>query len=147
VRGPLRLGSRKAAFLCQRAVDKGDEPQAARLRRYHLLEIGKGEAIDNCLRAVGHTGEHRRVCLCTPFGKLDDPNEPAARTQSLDNVTVEQISAGNLIEPAGDDEDKLSAKRSFIRRVRRSRSERWSLVIRAARRRPPKLLDFHAVLL
>jgi hypothetical protein len=62
-------------------------------------------------------------------------------------VTVEQISAGNLIEPAGHDEDELSAKPSFVRRASRSRSKRWSLVIRAARRRPPKLLDFRAVLL
>ena len=147
MRGPLRLSWRKAAFLCQRAVDEGDEPQAARLRRYRLSEIGKGEAIDNCLRAVGHAGEHRRVCLWTPSGELDDPNDPPARAQSLDNVTVEQISAGNLIEPAGDDEDELSAKRSFVRRVSRSRSKRWSLVIRAARRTPPKLLDFRAVLL
>jgi hypothetical protein len=79
VRGPLRLGWRKAAFLCQRAVDEGDEPQAARLRRYHLSEIGKGEAVDNCPRAVGHAGEHRRVCLWTFSGELDNSNDPAAR--------------------------------------------------------------------
>jgi hypothetical protein len=95
-------------------VDKGNEPQAARLRRHHISEIGKGEAVDNCLGAVGHAGEHRRVCLCTSFGEFYDPNDPAARAQSLDNVTVEQISAGKLIEPARDDKDELSAKRSFV---------------------------------
>ena len=147
MRGTLRLGRWKAAFLCQRAVHEGDEPQAPRLRRYHFSEIGKGESVDNCFRPVGHAGEHFRVCLSTSFGELDDPNEPAARAQTLDNVTVEQITAGNLIEPAGDDEDELSVKPSFVRRVRRARSKRWSLIIRAARRRPPKLLDFRAVLL
>ena len=128
-------------------MDEGDEPQAARLRRYQLSEIGKGEAVDNCLRPVGHAGEHCGVCLWIPSCELDDANDPAARAQTLDNVTVEQVSAGNLIEPAGDDEDELSTKRSFVRRGRRSRSKRWSLVIRAGRRRPPKLLDFRGVLL
>jgi len=108
-------------------VNEGNEPQAARLRRYHLSEIGKGEAVDNCLRAVGHAGEHRRVCLWTTSSELDDPNGPAPRAQTLDNVTVEQISAGKLIEPAGDDEDELPAKRSFVRHVRCSRSKRWEL--------------------
>jgi len=59
--------------------------------------------------------------------ELDDPNGPAPRAQTLDNVTVEQISAGKLIEPAGDDEDELPAKRSFVRHVRCSRSKRWEL--------------------
>jgi hypothetical protein len=108
-------------------VDEGDEPQAARLRRHHLSEIGKDEAIDNCPGAVGHAGEHRRVRLWTPSGEFDNPNDPATRAQTPDNVAVEQISAGKLIEPAGDDEDELSAKRSFVRRVRRSRSKRWEL--------------------
>ena len=42
-------------------------------------------------------------------------------------MTVEQISAGKLIEPAGDDEDELPAKRSFVRHVRCSRSKRCEL--------------------
>jgi hypothetical protein len=40
-------------------------------------------------------------------------------------VTVEQISAGKLIERAGDDEDEFSAKLSFVGDVGRSRSKRW----------------------
>src|SRR3984893_1347204 len=106
-------------------MDESDEPQAARLRRHHLPEVGKDEAVANCLRAVGHPGEHRRVRLWTPSGEFDNPNDPAPRAQTPDNVTVEQISAGKLIEPAGDDE--LSAKRSFVRRLRRSRSKRGEL--------------------
>jgi hypothetical protein len=42
-------------------------------------------------------------------------------------VTVEEISASKLIEPAGDDEDELSATRSFVRSVGRSRSKRLEL--------------------
>jgi hypothetical protein len=106
-------------------MDESDEPQAARLRRHHLPEVGKDEAVDNCLRAVGHPGEHRRVRLWTPSGEFDNPNDPAPRAQTPDNVTVEQISAGKLIERAGDDEDEFSAKLSFAGGVGRSRSKRW----------------------
>src|SRR5260370_8116885 len=98
-----------------------------RLRRNHFSEVGKDEAVYNSLRAVGHPGEPRRARLWTPSGEFDNPNDPAARAQTPDNVTVEQISAGKLIEPAGDDEDELSVKRSFVRRVRRSRSKRGEL--------------------
>jgi hypothetical protein len=104
-------------------VDQGDKPQAARMRHHHLSEIGKGEAVDNYLRAVSDGGEHRPVRARIPCRKLDDSHHPAARTQALDNMTVEQISAGELIEPPWDDEDELSAQPSFACRLAGSRSE------------------------
>src|SRR5260370_25891085 len=88
-------------------MDEGDEPQAARLRRHHLSKIGEGEAVDNRLGAIGEAGERRRVRLRMPHRKFDDPDTPAPRTQTLDDVTVEQISAGDLIEPARDDKHEL----------------------------------------
>ena len=108
----------------QRAVDQGDKPQAARERHHRLSEIGKSEAVDNCLRAVSDGGEHRPVRAQIPCRKLDDSHHPAARTQALDNMTVEQISAGELIEPPWDDEDDLLAQPSFRLSSRSSRSER-----------------------
>jgi hypothetical protein len=111
----------------QRAVDQGDKPQAVRMRYHHLSEIGKSEAVDNCLRAVGNGGEHRPVRSRIPCCKLDDSHHPATRTQALDNVTVEQISAGELIEPPRDDEDELSRTPGFACRLTNSRSERWDL--------------------
>jgi hypothetical protein len=109
----------------QRAVDQGDKPQAARMRDHHLRETRKDEAVDNCRCAVGDGGECRPVGSWTPCRKLDESHEPAARSQTLDNVTVEQISAGELIEPPRGDEDGLSVKPSFACRLMRSRSERW----------------------
>ena len=64
-------------------MNEGEEPQAMRLRRHHLSEVGEDEAVDNCLRAVGHPGEHRRVRLWTPSGEFDNPNDPRAPADPL----------------------------------------------------------------
>jgi hypothetical protein len=88
-------------------MDEGDEAQAARLRRDLLSEVRKGEAVDNRLRPVGHGGERRPVRSRIPSRKFDDSHDPAACAQALDNVAVEQVSAGELIEPARDDEDEF----------------------------------------
>ena len=95
---------RKPGFLGQRMVDKGDEPQTARVRHDRLFEAGQGEAVDNRRGPVAKGREH------TPIGgrrELDKPDGAPSGTKAFDNMPVVQIPAGQLIEPVRDDEDEL----------------------------------------
>jgi len=77
---------------------------AAMLFYDRLFEIGEREAVDYRRGAVGKFGQRRFTII---RGKLDDLYNASAGPQAIDNVTVVQITAGQLIEPARDDKDEL----------------------------------------
>ena len=51
-------------------------------------------------------GEHR--CLIRMHRELDNPYPAPAGAQALDNVTIGEIAAGQLIEAARNDKDELT---------------------------------------
>jgi len=99
--GPLRLVPGEARLLSQRVVDEGDEPQAMSLPCDHLFETVKGKAVHDHDRPVGKCGNRRTI---RPRRKLDHPYRARPGDQILDNVTVVEISAGELVEATRDDE-------------------------------------------
>jgi hypothetical protein len=76
------------------------------LRGDHLLEFGKREPVDDDRGSVGSCGERR--CLIRVHRELDNPYPAPAGAQALDNVTVVEIAAGQLIEAARNDKDELT---------------------------------------
>jgi hypothetical protein len=100
----LRRSAGKPGFLSQRMVDQRDEPQSAPLGYDRLFEIGEREAVDYRRGAVGKFGQRRFTII---RGKLDKLYNASAGPQAIDDVTVVQITAGQLIEPARDNKDEL----------------------------------------
>jgi hypothetical protein len=85
-------------------MNEGNEPQAPRFRPKDSFETAEGEAVNNRDGSVGKFVKHRAIrARC----KLDDFDGAPTGAQTLDNVTIEQISAGQLIETARDDEDQF----------------------------------------
>jgi hypothetical protein len=70
-------------------MDKGDKSKPAHLRHNRVAEMGKGEAIDNRTGTFGEPGERRTAGVRILRRKLDDPHQPAARPQALDNMPLE----------------------------------------------------------
>jgi hypothetical protein len=88
-------------------MDEGHEPKAVRLLHNHLAELGKGEAIDNRTGVFGKHGQCRSARVRISHRQFDDPDQTPACSQALDNLPLEQISAGKLIKPARDDKGNL----------------------------------------
>jgi hypothetical protein len=82
-------------------MDEGDEPQATSLRYDHAFEAAKGKTVHDHNGLVGKGGKGRTIRLRR---KLDHPYRAPSGGQALDDVTVVEISAGELVERARDDE-------------------------------------------
>jgi hypothetical protein len=108
-RKPLRLGPRKAGLRGQCMVHEGNEPQTGRLRREGVFETRESKAVDDGDGLVGKGGKDGPIGFRREFEQL---HRTPAGAQSLDNVAIVEISAGQLIEPARDGEDEVSTKRS-----------------------------------
>jgi hypothetical protein len=103
--GELRsLSPGKSGFLGKGMVDQGDQPQATRLGRDHPLQPRQGEAVDN---RYGSVGKGVKSVAIGARRELDELDGTSAGAQPVQDVTVVQISTGQLIKPAGDDEDEF----------------------------------------
>jgi hypothetical protein len=94
---------RESGLLGQRMVDESDEPQTAGVRLDRRFETGQGEAVDNRRRPIVKGGEHIPV---DARRQLDKPDGALPGPKAFDDMAVVQISTGQLIEPAENDEDK-----------------------------------------
>ena len=105
-RGTLRRGAGKTGLLGQRMVNQGDQPQSVPMRGDRRFETGKGEAVDDRRGAVGKSRKYRRFA---PRRELDDRHAAAAAAQPFDNVTIIEITAGQLIELTRNNENQFGS--------------------------------------
>jgi hypothetical protein len=97
---------RRSSAASERMMDEGDEPQALGLARETLRRGRQHHAIEHHRTSIRQRSERRghgiarhAIGVGMPSRELVDGDNPSHLPQTFDDAPVEEITAGDLIEP------------------------------------------------